>query len=223
MLAVAVVVVAPGSAGASGATLVINSNTSSIYGGFSSTDSGTTWSSYYQFMQTGRDTSSSLLVEEFRWAFELPLAALPTDATITSAILQLRTANPDLAGQTALVGYAGDGAVTLGDADVMGPQVLFTPTVPAYQAVDVTTLITAGARSAGFVGFSLRQSPVGSTYTLWDSPEFFNPPFLTITYTTPDPTTTTSTPPTTSTADSSVTTLDVSVSAGGEVVPAFTG
>jgi hypothetical protein len=118
-----------------------------------------------------------------------------------------------LASQTAVVGYSGDGAVTIGDADVVGPQVLFTRADPGYNTVDVTAMITVGARSAGYVGFSLRQSPSGSTDCSWDSPENGNQPILTIAYTTPDPTTTTSAPSTTTTIGAS----------GGEVVPAFTG
>ena len=207
LLAALVVVVAPGSASASGSTLVLDSFTSSIYGGFYSTNSGATWSSYPS-TQTGVNDG-----DQYRWAFELPLSALPTDATVTSAILQLRTSREDMAGQTAVVGYSGDGAVTIGDADVVGPQVLFTPADPGYNSVDVTAMITVGARSAGYVGFSLRQSPSGSTGCSWDSPENGNPPILTIAYTTPDPTTTTSAPSTTTTI----------VASGGEVVPAFTG
>ena len=207
LLAALVVVVAPGSASASGSTLVLDSFTSSIFGGFSSTNSGATWSSYPS-TQTGVND-----FYQYRWAFELPLSALPTDATVTSAILQLRTSREDMAGQTAVVGYSGDGAVTIGDADVVGPQVLFTPADPGYNSVDVTAMITVGARSAGYVGFSLRQSPSGSTDCSWDSPENGNQPILTIAYTTPDPTTTTSAPSTTTTI----------VASGGEVVPAFTG
>ena len=207
LLAALVVVVAPGSASASGSTLVLDSFTSSIFGGFSSTNSGATWSSYPS-TQTGVNDGY-----QYRWAFELPLSALPTDATVTSAILQLRTSREDMAGQTAVVGYSGDGAVTIGDADVVGPQVLFTPADPGYNSVDVTAMITVGARSAGYVGFSLRQSPSGSTGCSWDSPENGNQPILTIAYTTPDPTTTTSAPSTTTTI----------VASGGEVVPAFTG
>jgi hypothetical protein len=212
LLAALVVMVAPGSASASGSTLVLDSFTSSIYGGFSSTDSGSTWSSYPS-MQTG---VNAFFGDQYRWAFELPLSALPTDATVTSAILQLRTSREDMAGQTAVVGYSGDGVVTIGDADVVGPQVLFTPADPGYNTVDVTAMITVGARSAGYVGFSLRQSPSGSTYCSWDSPENGNQPILTIAYTTPDSTTRTSTPSTPSTT----TTI---VASGGEVVPAFTG
>ena len=114
LLAALVVVVAPGSASASGSTLVLDSFTSSIFGGFSSTNSGATWSSYPS-TQTGVND-----FYQYRWAFELPLSALPTDATVTSAILQLRTSREDMAGQTAVVGYSGDGAVTIGDADVVG-------------------------------------------------------------------------------------------------------
>ncbi len=217
LLAALVVVVAQGPASASGSTLVLDSYTSSIFGGFSSTDSGATWSSYPS-TQTGVNADFG---DQYRWAFELPLSALPTDATVTSAILQLRTSREDMAGQTAVVGYSGDGAVTIGDADVVGPQVLFTPADSGYNTVDVTAMITVGARSAGYVGFSLRQSPSGSTYCSWDSPENGNQPILTIAYTTPDPTTTTSAPSTTTTSAPLTTTTIVAL--GSEVVPAFTG
>lgn len=123
--------------------------------------------------------------DEGRFALEFPLSVLPAGATITSASLALRTSRSDLAGQTAIYGYAGDGTISAADVTVTGTPVLFTATTDSSRESHVVTgLLTAGVIQSGWAGFSLRQEPLGPDGTFWDCPNSFRYPILTIQYTT---------------------------------------
>ena len=131
--------------------------------------------------------------DEWRFALEFPLAALPDDATVTAATLEMVGEGDNL--QVAIYGYAGDGAITSPDVDVSGTPVLVEPHFdPVRLFHDVTELLTAEVIAAGWAGFSIRQEPLGPNQPY----RFFCPlevrerggdlfPILTIEYSLPDP------------------------------------
>lgn len=124
---------------------------------------------------------------EFRFAVEFPLAGLPTGASITHASLSLFTTRHDLAQQTAIYGYPGNGLISVADMQITGTPVLFTPTLStAREAHDVTALLTADVLTAGWAGFSLRQEPLGTNPADWDCPDLGTYPILTIQYDLPN-------------------------------------
>jgi hypothetical protein len=125
--------------------------------------------------------------DEHRLAYEFPLSELPGGAQVISASLAVSTLRHDLAGQTAIYGYAGDGTITSADVDVTGTPVLFTPASSSDDdIVEVTDLLTADVISSGWAGFSLRQEPLGDTRTNWGCNGTNRDPYLTITYSLPD-------------------------------------
>jgi hypothetical protein len=131
-------------------------------------------------------------IVQYRFALEFPLAALPADATITSASLTLRTGS-NSTGQTGIYGYAGDGSMAEADATVGGTPVLFTATPAVSESHDVTSFLTPAALASGWAGFSVRQDPLlatGIPFTTWGDWGCTNAtvyPFLTIEYSVPDP------------------------------------
>jgi hypothetical protein len=133
-------------------------------------------------------TEDEFLSADYRFALEFPVTGLPADATITSATLALHTAVPSEAGQTAIYGYAGNGSMEPADVAVSGTPVLFTPTNSNdRESHDVTALFTPDVVTAGWAGFSVRQEPLGTTFTNWTCPDGELFPVLTVNYTTPDP------------------------------------
>ena len=108
--------------------------------------------------------------------------------TVTSATLSLHTSAHDVAYQTAVYGYAGNGSIEPGDATPTGTPVFFTPTTSDDREVhDVTALVTPGVVAAGWAGFSVHQEPLRTTYAAWSCPDATLYPVLTVNYTTPDP------------------------------------
>jgi hypothetical protein len=121
---------------------------------------------------------------ENRFAMEFPLAALPTNATVTSASLSIRNILPPA--QASLFGYAGDGSIGVADIQVTGTPVVITNATTAREFHDVTSLLTASVISSGWAGFSAREEPLatGDSLAVWEcrqtSSEF---PILTINFT----------------------------------------
>jgi hypothetical protein len=149
---------------------------------------------------------------DYRCAIEFPLAALPADAIVTNVTLNLNSANAVNAKPTQIVGYAGDGAITLADNDVSGPSVTYTHVNNNLDnAVDITALLSQAARNAGWMGVSIRVDPPGTEESSYPIGDFTTnrTPSLVITYSLPTTTTTsttTTTPATTTTQGATTTT-----------------
>jgi hypothetical protein len=159
-----------------GAAEVTTIKAGAVGGGFSRSGDGP-WLATFN-CRTGVDGAL-----EFRFALEFPLAALPAGAIVTAATLAIRTDDHEWAGQTAVRGYAGDGAITADDVTVNGTPVTFTPgTSDERVSVDVTSLVTAGVVASGWAGLSLRQQPPGSGEARWRCPGDGSDPKLTLEY-----------------------------------------
>lgn len=119
-----------------------------------------------------------------RVAMEFPLAGLPGNAKIISAVWSVSAANGvDPTGQTALYVYPGNGVLADADAMVSGTPILFTPPPSGYHPLDVTAQLTPAVRTAGWIGFSIRQDPPNAGVDHWVCPHSGgNTPFLTIQY-----------------------------------------
>lgn len=119
---------------------------------------------------------------EYRFALEFPLDALPDDATITGATLAIRALTGAQSGQTAVLGYAGDGTVSADDVLVTGAPVLFTPATALRETYDVSGLMSPQMVASGWAGFSVRHDPLVGAIGTWDCPDAADFPILTIEY-----------------------------------------
>ena len=140
---------------------------------------------------------------EYRFVLEFPLDALPDDATITGATLAIRAATGAPSGQTAVLGYAGDGTVSADDVLVTGSSVLITPASDLRETYDVSSLMSPQMVASGWAGFSFRHAPLVGTIGTWDCPDAADFPILTVEYAllppaTPTPTATPTMTPSTS-------------------------
>ena len=140
---------------------------------------------------------------EYRFVLEFPLDALPEDATITGATLAIRAATGAQSGQTAVLGYAGDGTVAANDVQVAGAPVLITPATDLRETYDVGSLMSPQMVVSGWAGFSFRHAPLVGSIGTWDCPDSADFPILTVEYSllppaTPTPTATPTMTPSTS-------------------------
>ncbi len=135
----------------------------------------------------------------YRFALEFPLDALPDDATITGATLAIRALTGPQSGQTAALGYAGDGTVSADDILVTGTPILITPGTALRETYDVSSLMSPAMIESGWAGFSFRHAPLVGTIGTWDCPDAADFPILTVEYALPGPATPTPTPTSTMT------------------------
>jgi len=112
-------------------------------------------------------TVGSVMDNEYsslRTALEFSLASIPSSAVINSAVLKFPIQNYTGSRLVELHGYAGDGAVQLGDFAFNG--LLGTATVDATGlqslSIDVTSFVAGLAATSGaFAGFNIREAPFG--------------------------------------------------------------
>jgi hypothetical protein len=126
---------------------------------------------------------------EYRFALEFPLDALPDGATITGATLEIRAATGPASGQTTVLGYAGNGALTADDVQVTGASVVITPASDLRESYDVSALMSPQMVAAGWAGFAFRHAPLVGTIGTWDCPDAADFPILTVEYTLAGPAT----------------------------------
>ncbi|MEX2188380.1 MAG: DNRLRE domain-containing protein [Pirellulales bacterium] len=142
----------------------------------------------FHFLQVGPPRDEN----EFRFALEFDIAAIPTGSTITSATLRFTEIRDENGGTVQLHGYSGDGAVSLADmvvsnvitADISDGSV-------GVNTIDVTgfiqSLVTGLSQYAGFMAMTVEASSSGPIYNVQsnEAPTPENRPLLAVEYSEP--------------------------------------
>jgi hypothetical protein len=145
--------------------LVIGPGGGEIGTGFVTTDGGSTWSLPDGSIVAGcgaafSEASGSVPASEFRSAIEFPLGQLPDGVVIEWVELHMAAAEPSDA-TLAIRTYPGDGSIDPADIQVGGtPYPTVFTTAGVREAVYFAEDVSASARSAGWLGFSIRLDPV---------------------------------------------------------------
>lgn len=121
----------------------------------------------------------------FRTVLEFSLASIPSSAVINSAVLKFPIQNFVGSRLIQLHGYAGDGAIQLGDFahDGLLGEAPVGPTGDQNLSIDVSAFVAGLAATSGsFAGFNIREVPFGLSEVMYIAFSQI-PPVLSVDYT----------------------------------------